>query len=60
MPLSFNAENFFTFTPEMLRFDPEAMHPATFADVDPQAELAKFYADWLPITPEGTFMMQAE
>ena len=22
MPLSFNAENFFTFTPEMLRFDP--------------------------------------
>ncbi|MEQ6249622.1 ABC transporter permease [Sulfitobacter sp. HNIBRBA3233] len=23
MPLSFNAENFFTFTPEMLRFDPE-------------------------------------
>jgi putative spermidine/putrescine transport system permease protein len=23
MPLSFNAEDFFTFTPEMLRFDPE-------------------------------------
>ena len=23
MPLSFNAENFFTFTPEMLSFDPE-------------------------------------
>lgn len=23
IPLSFNAENFFTFTPEMLRFDPE-------------------------------------
>lgn len=42
------------------RFLGKAMHPATFADVDPQAELAKFYGDWLPITPEGTFMMQAE
>jgi len=42
------------------RFLGKALHPDAFADVDPQAELAKFYADWLPIMPEGTFVMQAE
>ncbi|WP_417714707.1 ABC transporter substrate-binding protein [Pseudophaeobacter arcticus] len=42
------------------RFLGKALHPAAFADVDPQAELEQFYADWLPITPDGTFVMQAE
>lgn len=42
------------------RFLGKALHPDAFADVDPQAELAKFYADWLPITLDGTFVMQAE
>lgn len=41
------------------RFLGKAMHPDAFADVDPAAELAAFYRDWLPIEPDGTFMMQA-
>ncbi len=36
----------------------KALHPAAFADVDPAAELAQFYADWLPVKPEGPFVVQ--
>ncbi len=42
------------------RFLGKALHPKAFADVDPEAELAQFYADWLPIKPVGTFVMHAE
>ncbi|TDK42380.1 ABC transporter substrate-binding protein [Antarcticimicrobium luteum] len=42
------------------RFLGKALHPEAFADVDPQAELTQFYVDWLPIKPEGTFVIQAE
>lgn len=42
------------------RFLGKALHPQAFADVDPEAELAQFYADWLPITPEGTFVLKAQ
>lgn len=42
------------------RFIGKALHPEAFADVDPQAELAQFYADWLPIELDGTFMLHAE
>ncbi|OOY11919.1 iron ABC transporter substrate-binding protein [Thioclava marina] len=42
------------------RFIGKAIHPEAFADVDPQAELAQFYADWLPVEADGVFMIQAE
>lgn len=42
------------------RFIGKAIHPQAFADVDPQAELAQFYADWLPVKADGTFMIQAK
>ncbi|WP_272005737.1 ABC transporter substrate-binding protein [Roseovarius sp. ZX-A-9] len=42
------------------RFLGKVLHPEAFADVDPQAELAKFYADWLPVRLDGTFMIQAD
>lgn len=42
------------------RFIGKAIHPEAFADVDPQAELAQFYADWLPVEADGIFMIQAE
>ena len=33
----------------------KALYPAEFSDVDPDQELKKFYADWLPVTPKGVF-----
>lgn len=42
------------------RFIGKAIHPEAFADVDPQAELAQFYADWLPVAADGVFMIKAE
>jgi len=42
------------------RFLGTALHPDAFAGVDPEAELAQFYADWLPIEPVGTFVVHAE
>ena len=40
------------------RFIAKALYPAAFADVDPQAELAAYYKDWLPVVPEGVFFLQ--
>ena len=42
MPLSFNAQDFFTFTPEMLRFDPEGYSLKHYRDFfnNPQWQLA--------------------
>ncbi len=49
MPLSFNAEDFFTFTPEMLRFDPEGYslkhYRDFFTNPDWQARDAQLAAD---------------
>lgn len=42
------------------RFIGKAIHPEAFSDVDPQAELAQFYADWLPVKADGIFMIKAE
>lgn len=42
------------------RFIGKAIHPQAFANVDPQAELAAYYRDWLPIALDGTFMMRVE
>ena len=38
------------------RFVAKILYPAAFADVDPAAELAAFYADWLPVSVSGTFV----
>ena len=43
-----------------LRFMAKALHPAAFADVDPLAELRGFYADWLPVKLDGTFMLRLD
>ncbi|WP_417803535.1 ABC transporter substrate-binding protein [Thalassospira lucentensis] len=36
----------------------KALYPSEFSDVHPDKELQKFYADWLPITPNGVFGMK--
>lgn len=38
----------------------KALYSQAFADVDPAAELAQFYRDWLPVVPEGPFVVQAK
>lgn len=38
----------------------KALYPQAFADVDPAAELADFYRDWLPVVPDGPFVVQAK
>ncbi|WP_435168833.1 ABC transporter substrate-binding protein [Falsirhodobacter sp. 1013] len=34
----------------------KALYPDAFADVDPVQELQDFYADWLPVAPDGLFV----
>lgn len=41
-----------------LRYIAKALHPEAFADVDPQAELQRYYRANLPVTPDGTFMLR--
>lgn len=41
-----------------LRYLAKVLHPAAFADVDPQAELERFYSDNLPVAANGTFMLR--
>lgn len=36
------------------------LHPAEFADVDPQAELTAYYAEWLPIPMDGIFVQKLQ
>ncbi|MEZ5773464.1 MAG: ABC transporter substrate-binding protein [Hyphomicrobiaceae bacterium] len=36
------------------------LYPDAFADLDPTAELAKYYAAWLPIPAEGVFVLKHE
>ncbi|WP_145106736.1 ABC transporter substrate-binding protein [Cereibacter sediminicola] len=43
-----------------VRYVAKAIHPDAFADVDPAAELAQFYRDWLPVAPEGPFMVRSK
>jgi len=42
-----------------LRYLAKIMHPDAFADVDPEAELKRYYAENLPIPADGTFMLRA-
>ena len=41
-----------------LRYLAKVLHPAAFADVDPEAELAGYYARYLPVAATGTFMLR--
>ncbi|BBE74425.1 ABC transporter substrate-binding protein [Oharaeibacter diazotrophicus] len=40
-----------------LRYMAKVLYPEAFADVDPKAELAAYYAENLPIAPAGNFML---
>ncbi|MCB6178981.1 ABC transporter substrate-binding protein [Rhodobacter sp. Har01] len=42
------------------RYLGKVLHPAAFADVDPQAELAAYYAEWLPIPLDGIFVQKLQ
>ncbi|WP_371225798.1 ABC transporter substrate-binding protein [Roseovarius sp. 2305UL8-3] len=41
-----------------LQFLAKAMYPDTFADLDPQASLDRFFETYMPITFKGTYMTQ--
>lgn len=42
----------------MLQFYAKAMYPELFSDLNPEAAYKDFYKQYLPVTPEGTFMTQ--
>ena len=54
MPLSFNAQNFFTFTPEMLRFDPEGYSLKHYRDFFSNNEWQRSFKNSLIIAPFAT------
>ncbi|MFT7594109.1 MAG: putative spermidine/putrescine transport system permease protein [Paracoccaceae bacterium] len=54
MPLSFNAEDFFTFTPEMLRFDPAGYSLKHYQDFFSSNEWQRSFKNSLIIAPIAT------
>lgn len=54
MPLSFNAENFFTFTPKMLQFDPEGYSLKHYRDFFSSNEWQRSFKNSLIIAPIAT------
>ena len=54
LPLSFNAQNFFTFTPEMLRFDPEGYSLKHYRDFFTNNEWQRSFKNSLIIAPIAT------
>ncbi|HBS49546.1 MAG TPA: polyamine ABC transporter permease [Rhodobacteraceae bacterium] len=56
MPLSFNAENFFTFTPEMLRFDPEGYSLKHYRDFFSSDDWQQALRNSLLIAPVATLL----
>ncbi|MEZ7812472.1 MAG: ABC transporter permease [Paracoccaceae bacterium] len=54
MPLSFNAQNFFTFTPEMLRFDPAGYSLKHYQDFFNNDEWQRSFWNSLIIAPIST------
>jgi len=56
MPLSFNAEDFFTFTPEMLRFDPEGYSLKHYRDFFSNNEWQRSFKNSLIIAPIATII----
>ena len=39
------------------RYIAKLLHPEQFSDVDPAAEIAAYYSEWLPIRADGIFVM---
>jgi putative spermidine/putrescine transport system permease protein len=56
MPLSFNAENFFTFTPEMLRFDPEGYSLKHYRDFFTNSDWQAALRNSVMIAPVATIL----
>ena len=56
MPLSFNAEDFFTFTPEMLRFDPEGYSLKHYEDFFTNSDWQGALANSVKIAPIATLL----
>ncbi|MBK0326074.1 ABC transporter permease [Rhodobacteraceae bacterium F11138] len=56
MPLSFNAENFFTFTPEMLRFDPAGYSLKHYRDFLTNSVWQDALRNSVMIAPAATFL----
>lgn len=56
MPLSFNAQNFFTFTPEMLRFDPAGYSLKHYKDFFTSNEWQQALRNSLMIAPAATLL----
>jgi len=56
MPLSFNAENFFTFTPEMLRFDPEGYSLKHYRDFFTSDDWQQALWNSVSIAPVATLL----
>jgi len=56
IPLSFNAENFFTFTPEMLRLDPAGFSLKHYQDFFTNAEWQRSFKNSLIIAPIATII----
>ncbi|MDR9393773.1 MAG: ABC transporter permease [Roseovarius sp.] len=56
MPLSFNAENFFTFTPEMLRFDPDGYSLKHYRDFFTNDDWQQAMWNSVSIAPVATLL----
>ena len=56
MPLSFNAQDFFTFTPEMLRFDPAGYSLKHYQDFFTSSEWQQALRNSLLIAPVATLL----
>ncbi|MDB3861922.1 ABC transporter permease [Paracoccaceae bacterium] len=56
MPLSFNAQDFFTFTPEMLQFDPEGYSLKHYRDFFTNNEWQRSFKNSLIIAPVATLV----
>ncbi len=56
MPLSFNAEDFFTFTPEMLRFDPEGYSLKHYRDFFTSDDWQQAVWNSVKIAPAATLL----
>ncbi|MBW4962634.1 ABC transporter permease [Sulfitobacter sp. CW3] len=56
MPLSFNAENFFTFTPEMLSFDPAGYSLKHYRDFFNSSDWQGAVWNSIKIAPAATFL----
>ena len=59
MPLSFNAQDFFTFTPEMLRFDPDGYSLKHYRDFFTNYEWQRSFQNSILIAPIATLLSVA-